>query len=162
LVPKLCGYEGVALFIDGSDMFLKSDLSKIFDSYDPTKAVSVVKHDYKTKHPRKYLGTDLEAPNEDYPRKNWSSVMLFNCGHPENRVLTEDYVKNSTGSHLHRLGWLKDEDIGELDPSWNVLIGEKDDGWCNLAHYTLGIPSFLRYFDSKYSDEWRSVREIFT
>jgi hypothetical protein len=37
------------------------------------KAVAVVKHDYKTKHRRKYIGTPLEADNADYPRKNWSS-----------------------------------------------------------------------------------------
>lgn len=162
LIPKLCDYKGVALFIDGSDMLLRSDISALFDYHDPEKAVSVVKHDYKTRHRRKYLGTPMEAPNEDYPRKNWSSVMLFNCGHPENWRLTEHYVKNSAGYHLHRLGWLPDDLIGELPASWNVLIGEKEDGECNLAHYTLGIPSFLRYFESKYSDEWRSVREIFT
>ncbi len=162
LVPKLCNYEGLALFIDGSDMLVLSDLSNLFKCIDLTKAVSVVKQVYQTKHPRKYLGTLMEAPNQDYPRKNWSSVMLFNCSHPANRKLTEDYVRDNSGPHLHRLGWLSDELIGELPKSWNVLIGEDDEGFCNLAHYTLGIPAFENYKDSKYSEEWFGVKEIFT
>ena len=62
---------------------------KIFQSYlnlaDETKAVQVVKHDYKTKYPVKYLG----AKNEDYRKELVSSVILFNCGHPANRTLTK-------------------------------------------------------------------------
>ena len=81
LVPHLTGWAGWALYIDG-DMLLRDDIAEIFKLRDETKAVLCVHHDYKTKLRKKYLG----ARNEDYPRKNWSSVMLWNCAHPANRV----------------------------------------------------------------------------
>jgi hypothetical protein len=114
----------------------------------------VVKHDYKTKHPRKYLGTKLEADNLDYPRKNWSSVMLWNCGHPSNRILTQDFVENATGAQLHRFGWLRDEEVGELPQGWNLLVGEQRHPHPSLVHYTLGIPAFKAYEDCDWGEEW--------
>ena len=155
MIPYLCRYTGSALFIDGSDMFLREDIAEIFKFYDPAKAVSVVKHNYRTRHPRKYLGTELEADNRDYPRKNWSSVVMFNCAHPANAMLTPQYIESYNGAHLHGFHWLSDNDIGEIDPRWNVLIGEDDDDKdCALAHFTLGIPSFPRYTACRYADEW--------
>ena len=77
----------------------------------------VVKHDYKTKTAKKYLG----SKNEDYPRKNWSSVILWNCEHPENRIVTTDFVSNATGAQVHRFTWLEDNLIGELPIEWNCL-----------------------------------------
>lgn len=157
LVPYLCDFEGVALFIDGSDMLLRDNLGHLFDALDSTKAVSVVKHDYKTRHSRKYIGTEMESDNRDYPRKNWSSVMLFNCAHPANRVLTPEFIDSYSGEFLHRLSWLEDDLIGALDPSWNVLIGEDgDDKECALAHFTLGIPAFEHYEECRYAHEWRA------
>jgi len=156
MVPYWCWYEGQAVFLDGSDMLLRDDVGYLFDRFEEDKAVSVVKHEYRTKHSRKYIGTELEAENLDYPRKNWSSVMLFNCGHPKNRILTKEFVDSSSGELLHRFGWLNDDEIGSLDPSWNVLIGEEgEDNDCSLAHFTLGIPAFEYYKNCKYSDEWR-------
>ena len=83
LVPYLNGFKGVALFVDG-DMICRTDIAEILENFDNDEAVKVVKHNYKTKHPIKYLG----AKNEDYPKKNWSSVMLWNCGHWLNKQLT--------------------------------------------------------------------------
>ena len=77
LLPHLMGYAGWALFVDG-DMLVRDDLAKLWALRDETKAVMCVHHDYKTKAGTKYLG----AVNADYPRKNWSSVVLWNCGHP--------------------------------------------------------------------------------
>ena len=155
LIPYLCRFTGCALFIDGSDMLLREDIAGIFEYYDPSKAVSVVKHNYKTRHPRKYLGTPMEAANQDYPRKNWSSVMLFNCAHPGNAVLTGEYVNAHHGSHLHGMQWLQESEVGEIAPRWNVLIGEDgDEQDCALAHFTLGIPAFPRYAACRYADEW--------
>jgi len=160
LVPQACGYQGLALFIDGSDMLLREDITGILQDYDPRHAVSVVKHDYITRHPRKYLGTEMESDNRSYPRKNWSSVMLFNCGHPSNLVLTPEFVAAHNGADLHRFCWLKDSEIGLLDPKWNVLIGEDDDDRaCALAHFTLGIPHFPKYGACRYSDEWFRTRD---
>ena len=49
-----------------------------------------------------------------YLRKNWSSLILFNCGHEANAVLTPDLANRKTGKYLHRFGWLDDALIGEI------------------------------------------------
>jgi hypothetical protein len=152
LVPYLNEYKGWALFADG-DMICQKDIAELFKLADPSKAVMVVKHDYKTKFPRKYLGNK----NEDYPRKNWSSVILWNCGHPLNRVLTPEYIQNATGAHLHRFAWLPDELIGELPAHWNWLVGEYGrNDMSGILHYTIGTPCFPEYADCKYSDRWHA------
>ena len=150
LVPYLNEYRGWALFIDG-DMICQDDLSKLFEGLDKEKAVYVVKHNYKTKAAKKYLNND----NVDYPRKNWSSVIVWNCGHKDNSVLTPDYINNSTGSHLHRFGWLSDNFIGELSPTWNWLVDEYEENRdASILHYTLGTPCFKDYQYSDCADIW--------
>ena len=71
LTPYLMGFKGWAIFADG-DMICTADLRKLVSLFDITKAVQVVKHDYITKAYVKYLGNK----NENYPRKNWSSLNL--------------------------------------------------------------------------------------
>jgi lipopolysaccharide biosynthesis glycosyltransferase len=151
LVPSLCGYEGVAMFFDG-DMIVNDDIAKLLALYDDTKAVQVVKHDYQTKASIKYLG----AKNENYPRKNWSSVIIFNCA--KNKDLTPEMVMTSTGSFLHRFSWLNDDDIGELPKEWNWLATEYAlNPNAKLVHYTLGTPCFEDYQECDYSDDWWDV-----
>jgi len=116
LVPHLMKYNGWAIFMDG-DMIVRDDITKLWNMQDLTKDVMVVKHDYKTCMETKYLG----ARNENYPRKNWSSVILWNCSNYPNRRLTPEYIQNSTGAHLHRFQWIDDERIGELPIEWNWL-----------------------------------------
>jgi hypothetical protein len=99
----------------------------------------------------------METKNENYPRKNWSSLILWNCEHPDNKVLDPDFVDDHTGSELHRFEWLKDEQIGELPEEWNVLVGENDQD-AKIAHYTLGIPEFEHYKDCAYSQEWHKTK----
>ena len=89
-------------------MIVRADIAELFALQRMDQGVQVVKHDYKTKFPVKYLGNK----NEDYPRKNWSSVVLWNCGFRPHRLLTPEYVQTATGSHLHRFGWLSGEQIG--------------------------------------------------
>jgi lipopolysaccharide biosynthesis glycosyltransferase len=91
LVPHLMGYSGHAIFIDG-DMILRGDIADLWAMRSLDKDVQVVKHDYKTKMTTKYLG----SKNEDYPRKNWSSVMIFNCNNYPTRKLTPEYIQKST------------------------------------------------------------------
>lgn len=157
LVPSLCGFEGWALWCDGADMLVRADVSELWDMRNPEMAVQVVPHDYKTSWVRKYRGTAMESENADYPRKNWSSLILWNCGHPSNRVLQDWQVERQASSFLHRFEWLDDSEIGFLPPEWNVLIGEQE-AEAKIAHYTYGIPWFPQYADAKYADEWR--REI--
>ena len=150
LVPHLMEYTGHAIFIDG-DMIVRSDIVELWKQRDVTKDVQVVKHDYKTRMTEKYLG----AKNEDYPRKNWSSVILWNCNSFPNRRLTPDFVQKSTGSFLHRFTWLDDERIGELPREWNWLpdeYGPNPDA--KLLHYTLGTPCFHEFATTPMADEW--------
>jgi len=155
LVPQLMGFDNEwAAFFDG-DMVMRTDIAELWKLRDPTRALMVVKHDYKTKHPRKYLGSPIENDNVDYPRKNWSSVMLFNCGHYSNRILTRQFVNEAPGHFLHRFDWLRDAQIGELPQSWNALEGEQDTTAADLVHYTLGVPGFSHYRET--GGDWNST-----
>jgi lipopolysaccharide biosynthesis glycosyltransferase len=154
LVPYFMNYKGWAIFIDG-DMILRTDIKELWDKREEDKAVMVVKHDYKTRMPVKYLG----AKNEDYPRKNWSSVILWNCEHPANRILTTDFVQNATGAQVHRFSWLADDQIGELPIEWNWLPDEfGSNANAKLLHYTLGTPSFHEFANTPMGDEWHRER----
>ncbi|MGQ3178075.1 MAG: hypothetical protein ACT6SC_10810, partial [Blastomonas fulva] len=83
LVPHLMGFEGRAIFADACDMLLLADLAELDSLFDPSFAVQVVKHPaYVSEHERKYIGTEMECDQTNYPRKNWASLMLMNCGHP--------------------------------------------------------------------------------
>lgn len=156
LVPSLQDYEGWALFCDG-DMLVTDDIYRLYELRDESKAVMVVKHDYRTNSPRKYIGTPLANDNIDYPRKNWSSVMLLNCGHPSNKILTPELVGEAGGGFLHRFQWLDDEDIGDLPFEWNHLVGEYEDKHAKLYHHTLGSPGFEYYSKCYSSREWNKT-----
>jgi lipopolysaccharide biosynthesis glycosyltransferase len=150
LVPHLMGYTGWAIFIDG-DMIVRDDIVKLWNLQEGHVDVMVVKHDYKTKMTEKYLG----AKNEDYPRKNWSSVILWNCSSWPNRKLTPEFIENATGAQLHRFSWIDDERIGELPIEWNWLpdeFGANPDA--KLLHYTLGTPCFHEFADTPQSEDW--------
>jgi lipopolysaccharide biosynthesis glycosyltransferase len=155
LVPHLMNYQGWAIFMDG-DMILRDDITKLWESRDESKAVQVVKHDYRTRLTEKYLG----SKNEDYPRKNWSSVILWNCGHPANARVTPEFIQSSTGAQVHRFTWLTDDLIGELPKEWNWLDIEYDHNPdAKLIHYTLGTPCFHEFADrGSFSDEWHRER----
>ncbi len=154
LVPALQNYRGWALFVDG-DMVVNADIKELFELIDPKYAVMVVKHDYKTNSPRKYKGSPLESDNLNYPRKNWSSVVLWNCGHPSNRILTKDYVAEAGGACLHRFQWLNDSEVGELPAEWNHLVGEYEHrASAKLLHYTLGVPGFYHYMRCDNHQDW--------
>ena len=154
LVPHLMRFTGQAIFIDG-DMIVRGDIAELWNLRDSTKDVQVVKHNYKTKMTEKYLG----SKNEDYPRKNWSSVMLFNCSSYPTRKLTPEYIQKSTGAHLHRFEWADDERIGELPIEWNWLPDEfGPNADAKLLHYTLGTPSFHEFATTPMGDEWHRER----
>lgn len=132
LTPYLMNFSGWAIYADG-DMVCQADISELWSLRDESKAVQVVKHDYKTKSIKKYLGNI----NEDYPRKNWSSLILWNCGHPENSILTPDFIQGQPGSYLHRFSWLKDGLIGDLAAEWNWLAIEyPENPSAKIIHYT--------------------------
>ncbi len=163
LVPYLMGWEGTAIFADGADMLCRSDIAELWNygrslEHTYNKAVLVVKHDYKTNSPRKYIGTGMEAENTDYPRKNWSSLMVINCGHASWREATPEKIASLSGSDIHRFSFLRsDSHVGELPIEWNWLVGEYEHNpEAKLVHFTLGIPGFAHYFGVDYADEWRT------
>lgn len=156
-IPEMCDWGGWALFVDGSDMLLRANIKELMRLKDARFAVQVVKHSYSTRHSRKYIGTDLEADNRDYERKNWSSVILINCSH-YSHFKAREKLRGSDGRYLHRFGWLKDEEIGELPSEWNHLVGEyAPNPKAKLVHYTLGVPAFDYYSDCEHADEWRGA-----
>ena len=150
LVPHLMDYLGHAIFIDG-DMIVRADITELWDLRRYDVDVQVVKHNYQTRMTEKYLG----AKNENYPRKNWSSVILWNCQNPANKRLTPEFVEKATGAELHRFSWVQDERIGELPIEWNWLPDEFGaNPEAKLLHYTLGTPCFHEFATTNQGDEW--------
>jgi lipopolysaccharide biosynthesis glycosyltransferase len=154
LVPHLA-QSGWALFMD-CDMLVRTDLMKLFQQADSTKAVQVVKHNHQ---PPEGVKMDGQAQTR-YARKNWSSVILWNVDHPANKALTIELVNSVPGRDLHRFCWLEDGLIGELHPKWNWLVGHSDPEIDPaIVHFTDGIPTMQGYEDSEYADEWRAELE---
>lgn len=155
LIPYLMGYNGFALFVDGCDMLCRGDIAELWAMRNPFKAVQVVKHDYRTKNATKYVGTPMEAANEDYPKKNWSSVMLINSGHYNWRGITPESVEKAPGSYLHRFSFVEDRFVGELPVEWNWLVDEYGaNADAKLLHWTCGMPGFTKYKDVPGSEHW--------
>jgi len=157
LVPFLNNYNGWAIFCDCDFIFFE-DISNILIDIDKSKAVYCVQHDYTPKEKHKMDGQKQTI----YPRKNWSSCILFNCSHPSNKKLNLDLVNSETGSFLHQFKWLEDNEIGSLDERWNWL-----EGWTSnhnnkkpfAVHYTRGGPWFEEWQDVEFANEWVKERD---
>ena len=155
LVPFVQKHEGWAVFADACDMVCMGDISDLWALRDPTCAVQVVKHDYKTKHPRKYVGTAMESDNIDYERKNWASLMLINCQHPAWRRLPLHDVIEMPARELLQFKFLPDELIGDLPRTWNWLVDEfGENPEAKIVHWTAGIPAFPHYSEAPMADVW--------
>jgi hypothetical protein len=155
LVPALSSFEGWSVFMD-CDMLCRTDLAEIEREMarQPDKAVLVCQHDYVPKTERKFLG----HVQTRYPRKNWSSFMVFN--NARCKALSLDYVNSAPGLDLHGFKWIDDAAIGALPLEWNWLVGEyPHNPDAKIAHFTLGGPYFAEYRDCDYSDEWRAEFE---
>jgi hypothetical protein len=154
MTPKLAG-AGWALFMD-CDILARANLSALFAQCDDKYAVMCVKHANYTPPDQIKMDGQLQTL---YERKNWSSVMAFNCEHKANRKLTVDMINTVPGRDLHRFCWLKDKEIGALDPKWNFLVGVSDpDIDPGLVHFTSGGPWFANYRDVPYAGEWLAER----
>ena len=143
LAPFLNDYKGWAIFADGADMLCRDNIADLWALRDGMigRAVCVVKNSYTTRYPVKYLG----APNPDYPRKNWSSLMLMFCGHSAWRKINPKTLAKMSGRQLHRFEFLTDSQIGNLPIEWNWLVGEYPaNEQASLYHFTLGIPPLFR------------------
>jgi len=155
LTPLLAGFQGYALFCD-CDFLWTGDIAELIALADPAKAVSCVQHDHRPPEETKME----DAVQTRYPRKNWSSLMLFNCGHPAVRQLTAETVNTQSGAYLHRMQWAADDEIGALPETWNWL-----EGWCarpaqgvpKVIHYTRGGPWFEKWRHVEYAELWREA-----
>jgi hypothetical protein len=153
LTPALAGFSGWALFCDCDFLWL-GDIAGLASYTREPKAVFCVQHDYRPKEKTKMDG----AVQTSYPRKNWSSLMLFNCDHAAVRGLTPDLVNRESGAYLHRMQWAADADIGALPVTWNWLEGWNEkpaQGTPKVVHYTRGGPWFAQWQDVDYGDLWR-------
>lgn len=134
LVPYLNNYQDWAMFVDCDFIFTK-DLAELFSFINGDFSVMCCQHkDYIPKLEVKMNG-QLQAT---YPRKNWSSLMLFNCSHPSAKTLTPEIINKESGKYLHRFEWCKDEEIGSLPLEWNFLVGEYEPQRPAAAHFTNG------------------------
>ena len=153
-IPYLQNYQGWAVFCD-CDFVWTVPTTDLKQYCDPDKAVVVVQHDYTPAEGMKMDGKQQHI----YPRKNWSSMILWNCAHPKNKVLTPELLNKETGAFLHRFQWLDDNDIGSLPHHYNWLVGwykEPKDGKPKIYHWTEGGPWFVdNYFDCEYADVWK-------
>ena len=159
LVPSLMNFKGWAVFCDCDFLFLE-DVAKLFEELSNDKAIYCVQHDYTPKEKHKMDGQQQTI----YPRKNWSSFIVFNCSHPSNKKLNIEVVNREPGSYLHQFKWLKDNEIGSLDERWNWL-----EGWTSnhnklkpyAIHYTRGGPWFDEWQDVEYAEDWKNERDIY-
>lgn len=152
-VPYLNNYKGWAIFCD-CDYIWNIDPNKLLELADHKYAVQVVKHDYI---PKNILKMDGQIQHI-YPRKNWSSLILWNCSHPKNEELNLSLLNTIDAAYLHQFQWLDDHDIGELDISWNYLVDEYPEIYPvpNVLHYTLGGPYFKDYQNCGYNQIWKN------
>lgn len=153
LTPILC-QTGYALFVDCDVVFL-SDPREMLREVEAKHAVSVVKHNHVPREQWKMVNQVQTA----YPRKNWSSVMLFNCEHPANRRLSVRDVNERPGRDLHAFYWLHDDEVGELEPGWNWLVDVQpmpDDP--RIVHMTLGGPWLKGWQGGSFDQQWLAAR----
>lgn len=152
LVPYLNGYSGWALFLD-CDFLITCDIKELLQYCDDRYAIRCVKH------PDYVPNRDIKMDNKTqttYPRKNWSSFVLFNCEHTYNNILTPDFINNTEPKILHRFLWLTNNLIGDLPSQWNWIedIYEVTQVPPKGIHYTAGGPWFENYQKVPYSDLW--------
>jgi len=158
LVPWMQGFQGHAIFIDCDFLFFE-DISKLWFLRDSSKSVQVCQHKGDTfAEGKKYLGTEQTV----YSKKCWSSLMLFNCEHPDAYKLTPEYIDKADGLDLHQFKWTSEENIGSIPLEWNWLVGHYP--WTRdvkAVHYTEGGPYFNDYRDCDWNEEWwNSFREM--
>jgi hypothetical protein len=152
LVPQLSAADW-AVYCD-CDFLWRADIAELLALADPRYAVMVVQHDYAPTDAVKMDGQIQLA----YPRKNWSSLILWNNRHPAHRALSE-VVNLWPGRRLHGFAWLPDELVGALPPAWNWLEGHSPLELAPKAvHFTRGTPDMPGYEACHYADEWRAAR----
>ncbi len=149
-------------FVDDDFLFFRNPLS-LYKTLDDNKMLYVAKHpEYVSVTTIKMAGKEKLKGwrNVNYPRKNWSSLMIFN---KEKFPLTTKEIFHSPMSYLHQLEWTgSEENIGSIPLEWNWLVGEEhcpDQEDINAAHFTLGGPWYEKWPASIYDKPWLEMEE---
>lgn len=149
-VPVMMQFHGWHMYCD-SDFYFLEDARKLLSYIDSKYAVVVCKHpSYTPKSVSKMDGKQQTS----YDRKNWSSLVLWNCSHPSNRMLTLPFIADCNPLWLHQFSWLKDEEIGEIPLEWNTLVDYYDFDEPKALHFTDGVPLIDKYKHTKHADTW--------
>lgn len=158
LVPEIArrsGMKGWALFVDSDYLFL-DDVTKLFQRVEDQgdKAVCVVKFALPIVEDTKKMDNKVQSY---YPKKLWSSCVMWNLDHPSNRLLSHDDVNSWSGAYMHNFGWLEENEIGTLPFFWNFIPGISEElpfAEPAAIHYSLGGPWLPKYRDCLYSKQW--------
>ena len=137
---------GPCIFMD-ADMMLRGDINELLDMADDSFDVQCVKHIHTPSEDTKIVG----ITQQQYDRKNWSSVMLF----PDSRRinLSIEDVNTKHRDWLHGMKWASK--IGGLPEEWNWL-----DGWSSenidpkIVHHTRGTPDMPNWDHVAFSQDW--------
>lgn len=152
LTPWLCDFKGWGIFMD-CDMLVRDDISKVFDYVDLSHDVFCVHHDYVPRTETKFLGNTQHV----YPRKNWSSFMVFN--NERCTALQPEIVNTASGAYLHQFKWTNYP--GLLPIEWNHLVGEyHENPNAKAVHFTLGTPCFKGYEEQEFANEWYAEKAL--
>ena len=147
-VPLMNDFANEWVMFMDADMMFRGDIKELVDLIDTHKAMMCVQHDHAPTEKTK-MDNIMQTR---YKRKNWSSVMLMNTEKCWN--LTKYAVNNSTGSFLHQMCWLRDDEIGTLPEEWNWLDGWSSPGTkAKIVHFTRGTPDMTGEHSS-YGEEW--------
>lgn len=156
LTPAMSGFYGTSLFCDG-DFFWRRDPRDLLAYQDEEKAVQVVRH-----HITPDQLSDLKMNGKKqiwYPKKNWSSLMLFNNAHLDCKNLVPENVSEESAEWLHQFHWTDIDFHRSLPSSFNYLAGygyeDKDP---HAVHFTDGGPWQAGYENVEYAAEWRKFR----
>lgn len=114
LVPYLCGFQGIGLFLD-ADMVVTGDIAELFAHADGLSAVQV---------------------NKKQAKFEWASAMLFNCARC--CVLKPEFVQDPHNG-LFDFSWA--DGVGEFPEEWNKCVAYASPGLdAKLYHFTKGLP----------------------
>lgn len=158
-IPYINDYQGASIFCDGDFLFL-DNVQNLWNLFDSRYAVQVVKHDYT---PTSTIKMDNKIQTI-YPKKNWSSLIIWNNEHPKNKQLNLNVLNNASGSFLHQFQWLEESEIGELSHEWNWLVGWYKETNQFLSpkalHFTEGGP-WLKHSNDSYDRVWLDYKSLF-
>ena len=158
MTAYLSKYKGWSVYCDCDFLWL-DDIKNLLKLKDNKYALMCVKHNYNPKSNLKFNNKKQYI----YPRKNWSSMILWNNEHTSNKKLTLKKINSKNGKYLHRFGWLKDSEIGSISKKWNWLVGwyKKDKIKPKAIHFTQGGPWHKGSEDCDYSSLWKKYKTDF-